>query len=254
MACNVSKRSGNCLFQSGVHIGGRGLDVGTWKGFVASVHDRMMSKSSYRVCFLWTTSARGYAHDAILPRRCGCSTCCCGCCHPQVHFLIATIPIHCNDYSMLLPWLRLPITATAATACLRFAAVSTVVRSCCSDMLPCVCMLRFVSFFLCIPITAVCSPKFCPVGWCLHTFGTRTSCVKTQEFARTCVYVCAHIHTSMACVCKSSSAERRAVQAGSEHSSALTSACTPSSGNGMLRRRAGAVVKALRTCIKVAST
>ena len=79
--------------------------------------------------------------------RCGCSTCCCGCCHPQVHFLIATIPIHCNDYSMLLPWLRLPITATAATACLRFAAVSTVVRSCCSDMLPCVCMLRLLPFF-----------------------------------------------------------------------------------------------------------
>ena len=101
---------------------------------------------------------------------------------------------------------------------------------------------------------AVCCPKFCPVGRCLHTFGTRTSCVKTQEFARTCVYVCAHIHTSMACVCKSSSAERRAVQAGSEHSSALTSACTPSSGNGMLRRRAGAVVKALRTRIKVANT
>ena len=101
---------------------------------------------------------------------------------------------------------------------------------------------------------AVCSPKFCPVGRCLQTFGPRTSCLKTQEFARTCVYVCAHIHTSMACVCKSSSAERRAVQAGSEHSSALTSACTPSSGNGMLRRRAGAAVKALRTRIKVAST
>ena len=111
-----------------------------------------------------------------------------------------------------------------------------------------------ILFFLCIPLTLVCSPKFCPVGRCLQTFGPRTSCLKTQEFARTCVYVCAHIHTSMACVCKSSSAERRGVQAGSEHSSALTSACTPSSGNGRLRRCAGAVVKALWTCIKVAST
>ena len=99
-----------------------------------------------------------------------------------------------------------------------------------------------------------CSPNFSPVGWCLHEFSTHISCVKTQESARTCVYVCAHFHTSMACVCKSSSAERRAVQAGSEHSSALTSACTPSSGNGRLRRCAGAVVKALWTCIKVAST
>ena len=155
---------------------------------------------------------------------------------------------------MLLPWLRLPITAAAATACLRVAAVSTVVRSCCSEMLPCVCILRLLPFYLCLPATAVCSPKFCPAGWCLHTFGTHTSCDKTQEVARTCVYVCAHFHTSMACVCKSFPAESRAVQAGSEHSSALISACTPSSGNGMLRRRAGAVVKALRTRIKVAST
>ena len=89
-----------------------------------------------------------------------------------------------------------------------------------------------------------CSPKFSPVGWCLHEFSTHISRVKTQESARTCVYVCAHFHTSMACVCKSSSAERRAVQAGSEHSSALTSVCTPSSGNGILRRRTEAVVSA----------
>ena len=146
------------------------------------------------------------------------------------------------------------MAATANNCCCCYCLSScrccyTVVRSCCSEMLPCVCILRLLPFYLCLPATAVCSPKFCPAGWCLHTFGTHTSCVKTQEFARTCVYVCAHFHTSMACVCKSSSAERRAVQAGSEHSSALTSACTPSSGNGMLRRRAGAAVKALRTRI-----
>ena len=155
---------------------------------------------------------------------------------------------------MLLPWLRLPITAAAATDGLRVAAVSTVVRSCCSEMLLCVCMLRVLPFYECLPATAVRSPKFSPAGWCLHELGTHISCVKTQDSARTCVYVCAHFHTSMACVCKSSSAERRAVQAGSEHSSALTSVCTPSSGNGMLRRRTGAVVKALRTRIKVANT
>ena len=91
MACNVSKRLGHCLFHSGVHNGGRGLDVGTWKGFVASVHDRMMSKSSYRVCFLWTTSARGYAHDAILPRWCGCSTCCCT--HVSIHRAVSIAPL-----------------------------------------------------------------------------------------------------------------------------------------------------------------
>ena len=64
---------------------------------------------------------------------------------------------------MLLPWLWLPITtlfaaivdtivtavvAAAATASLRFAAVSTAVRSCCSDMVLCLCMLRLLSFFL----------------------------------------------------------------------------------------------------------
>ena len=87
----MSKRLGNCLFQSAVHIGSRGLDVDTWKGFVASVPDRMMSKSSYRVCFLWTTSARGYAHDALLPRWCGYSTCCCT--HVSIHRAVSIAPL-----------------------------------------------------------------------------------------------------------------------------------------------------------------
>ena len=64
---------------------------------------------------------------------------------------------------MLLPGHWLPITtlfaaivdtivtavvAAAATASLRFAAVSTAVRSCCADMVLCLCMLRLLPFFL----------------------------------------------------------------------------------------------------------
>ena len=74
---------------------------------------------------------------------------------------------------MLLPWLWLPITtlfaaivdtivtavaAAAATACLRFAAVSTAVRSCCSDMLLCVRMLLLLPF-LCSFLLQLSAPR-----------------------------------------------------------------------------------------------
>ena len=61
--------------------------------------------------------------------------------------------------------------AADATACLRFAAVSTAVRSCCSFMLLCIGMLRLLHFFCC----SCCS--------CLNP-GEITSCLVSSSAER----------------------------------------------------------------------
>ena len=104
------------------------------------------------------------------------------------------------------------VAAVLAAATVFFAAVISVVSSCCCLLQALLLLLLLLSLVYVLSFAAFRAPKSPPVVWCLHRFGTCTSCLVLGKSTRMCVYVCARAHTIITCVRTSSSAERQAGQ------------------------------------------
>ena len=125
-------------------------------------------------------------------------------------FPAAVVAVAANDNVIAIGATRVDAVLASATAF--FAAVTAVVLSCCCLLQALLLLLLLLSLVYVLSFAAFRAPKSPPVVWCLHRFGTCTSCLVIGKSTRMCVYVCARSHTIITCVRTSSWAEREAGQ------------------------------------------